>query len=295
MGIPGLTNNYVQTAAPSDAIIRGVGKVHIASGAGGNAAANYWPGITVSKVSVGINCNAPAYTLDVCGNANISGRIRLYEATGTSTVTSTANTLPTPLTPANGIGTLTLTHDNSGGASSIVFRSGVNPNSDYGFITYIDDVSNETNKERSRLLIGTRDDPTDAQWIDATVLQPWGGYVGIGQMMPAYVLDVSGAGRFTSNVSATDFIASSDRRLKTEITTISNALDIVKELRGVYFTRHGEATRSVGVVAQEVETILPEVVHTGPDGMRAVSYGNIAGVLIEAIKTLSEKLEKISR
>jgi hypothetical protein len=145
------------------------------------------------------------------------------------------------------------------------------------------------------LLIGTRDDPTNATVLDATVLQPWGGYVGIGQMVPAYPLDVSGAGRFTSNVSATDFVASSDRRLKTEITTISNALDIVKELRGVYFTRHGEATRSVGVVAQEVETILPEVVHTGPDGMRAVSYGNIAGVLIEAIKTLSEKLEKISR
>ena len=90
-----------------------------------------------------------------------------------------------------------------------------------------------------------------------------------------------------------DFIATSDQRTKTDISTISDALEIVKGMRGVYFTRIGQSNRTVGVIAQEVETVLPEVVHTGDDDMKSVSYGNIVGVLIEAVKTLSERLEKI--
>jgi hypothetical protein len=87
-----------------------------------------------------------------------------------------------------------------------------------------------------------------------------------------------------------DFVATSDRRLKSDISTISNALEIVKGLRGVYFTRLGETKRSVGVIAQEVEEVLPEVVHG--DDMKSVSYGNIVGLLIEAVKELSEKMER---
>ena len=86
-----------------------------------------------------------------------------------------------------------------------------------------------------------------------------------------------------------DFVATSDRRLKSDISTISNALDTVKGLRGVYFTRLGETTRSVGVIAQEVEEVLPEVVHG--DEMKSVSYGNMVGLLIEAVKELAEKMK----
>jgi len=86
-----------------------------------------------------------------------------------------------------------------------------------------------------------------------------------------------------------DFVATSDRRLKSDISTISNALDTVKNMRGVYFTRLGETKRSVGVIAQEVEEVLPEVVHG--DDMKSVSYGNIVGLLIEAVKELAEKMK----
>ena len=96
----------------------------------------------------------------------------------------------------------------------------------------------------------------------------------------------------SGTVSASDFTATSDRRLKSDILTISNALDIVKGMRGVYFTRLGETRRSVGVIAQEVEEVLPEVVHG--DDMKSVSYGNIVGLLIEAVKTLSERIEKMN-
>jgi hypothetical protein len=97
----------------------------------------------------------------------------------------------------------------------------------------------------------------------------------------------------TGNITAKDFIATSDRRLKSDIATICNAMDIVKGMRGVYFTRIGQSNRSTGVIAQEVEEVLPEVVHTSDDGMKSVSYGNIVGVLIEAVKVLSERLEKM--
>jgi hypothetical protein len=90
-----------------------------------------------------------------------------------------------------------------------------------------------------------------------------------------------------------DFIATSDERIKTNIETISNALDIVKDLRGVYFTRIGQTKETVGVIAQEVETVLPEVVYTDSEGLKSVSYGNMVGVLIEAVKELSERLEKM--
>jgi len=180
--------------------VRSYNNIHITSGAGGNAVAGNWPGVTVSNVNVGINNSAPAYILDVCGNANITGRLRLYEATGTSTVTSTANTLPTAVAGSGLTGTLIFTHGNSGGHSSILFKSAVNIASDYGYITYMDDVSNESLKERGRLLIGTRDDSTDTTYLDATVLQAFGGYVGIGQLNPAYNLDVSGTIRATGGL-----------------------------------------------------------------------------------------------
>ena len=88
-----------------------------------------------------------------------------------------------------------------------------------------------------------------------------------------------------------DFVATSDIRTKTDIVTITSALDKVKALRGVYFTRKGETQRSVGVIAQEVEEVVPEVVHTGANDMKSVSYGNMVGLLIEAVKELAEKMK----
>jgi hypothetical protein len=111
--------------------------------------------------------------------------------------------------------------------------------------------------------------------------------------IPNISVGTIGCGAITSTgaVSATDFTATSDRRLKKDIETISNALRIVEELRGVYFTRIGLTYRSVGVIAQEVEDILPEVVYTSTDDIKSVSYGNIVAILIEAIKGLSKRIQ----
>jgi len=81
-------------------------------------------------------------------------------------------------------------------------------------------------------------------------------------------------------------------RLKRNVETINNAIDTVSNLRGVTFEKDGR--NSLGVIAQEVEEVLPEVVHTTQDGMKAVAYGNIVGVLIEAIKEQQEQINQLT-
>ena len=89
--------------------------------------------------------------------------------------------------------------------------------------------------------------------------------------------------------SSGDVTAFSDMRLKSDIRTIDNALNRVCDLRGVFFTKDNEA--GTGVIAQEVENILPEVVHSGV--YKSVAYGNMVGVLIEAIKELRSQVKSL--
>ena len=102
--------------------------------------------------------------------------------------------------------------------------------------------------------------------------------------------DLAGA-TFTGVVTAPNFVSSSDARLKSDIETIGDALALVSGLRGVRFTMDG--TRQIGVVAQEVEAVLPEVVHEDAGGQLSVAYGNITGLLIEAVKELAAEVESL--
>ena len=108
-----------------------------------------------------------------------------------------------------------------------------------------------------------------------------------GSEITALTLDMSAAGAATFNNDVTAF---SDERLKSDIETITNALDKVKEMRGVTFVRDGR--QGTGVVAQEMQKVMPEVVHDESEYM-SVAYGNLVGVLIEAIKELEEKVRKL--
>ena len=80
--------------------------------------------------------------------------------------------------------------------------------------------------------------------------------------------------------------AYSDIRLKTDIKVIPNALDKLCTLRGVTYTRTDTGQVQAGVIAQEVQAVLPEVVQVGDDEMLTVAYGNMGGLYIEAIKDL---------
>jgi hypothetical protein len=116
-----------------------------------------------------------------------------------------------------------------------------------------------------------------------------------GTGITALTLDMSEAGAATFNNDVTAF---SDERLKTEIETINDALNKVCQMRGVSFKRtDNDGRTSVGVIAQEIEKILPEVVREdkSEDKIKSVAYGNIVGVLIEAIKELKNEIEELKK
>ncbi len=113
-----------------------------------------------------------------------------------------------------------------------------------------------------------------------------------GSAITALTLDMSAAGAATFNNDVTAF---SDERLKSNITTIPDALSKVTEMRGVHYVRDATGKDSTGVIAQELQKVAPELVLTAEDemGTLSVNYGNITGYLIEAIKELKAEIEEL--
>ena len=107
-------------------------------------------------------------------------------------------------------------------------------------------------------------------------------------------LSVTGNITTVTNITASGTIqgaevaATSDERLKSDIQTIDNALDKVMKMRGVTYIMQAE--KGTGVIAQEVEKVLPEVVVDNE--YKSVAYGNMVGVLIEAIKDLKKEIDE---
>jgi hypothetical protein len=87
--------------------------------------------------------------------------------------------------------------------------------------------------------------------------------------------------------------ANSDEKLKENIQTIENALEKVKNLRGVEYDRKDSGEHQIGVIAQEVERIIPEVVYG--DETKSVAYGNLVGLLIEAIKEQQKEIDELKK
>ena len=151
-----------------------------------------------------------------------------------------------------------------------------------GRIGYVDggnalEIINEYGSDS--LLFGTSN--TERMRIDSS------GNVGIGTSSPSYKLHVSGDIYATGNVTAY-----SDIKLKENVKTVENAVDLVNKMRGVTFTRKDTGEDGVGVIAQEMQKVLPQVV-TEKDGIIGVAYGNIVGVLIEAVKELSAEVKRL--
>ena len=111
-----------------------------------------------------------------------------------------------------------------------------------------------------------------------------------GSTITALTIDMSAAGAATFNDNVTAY---SDERLKDNIKTIENGLDKVEQLRGVTYTR--DERENIGVIAQEVEKILPEIVLTADDemGTKSVDYSRLTAVLIEAVKDLSARVKEL--
>lgn len=97
----------------------------------------------------------------------------------------------------------------------------------------------------------------------------------------------------------------SDERLKTDITVVENALEKVKSIRGVEFTYKNDGKRSAGVIAQEVEKVLPQAVREkalplqmgveDETEYKVLQYDQLHALLIEAVKELSDEIEELKR
>ena len=104
------------------------------------------------------------------------------------------------------------------------------------------------------------------------------------------------------DVIAASTTVSSDERLKENIETIENATDKIKQIRGVTFTKKHSGEESAGVIAQEVEKILPSAVkekvlpmETGDEETlwKTVKYDQLHALLIESVKELTKRVEEL--
>lgn len=121
------------------------------------------------------------------------------------------------------------------------------------------------------------------------------GNVGIGTASPSYKLHVEGNVSGISIYASHDIAAFSDITVKKEVRRIENAIEKVKELNGYTYVRTDDetGTRRAGVIAQEVQKVLPEVVSANPDGTLNVAYSNMIALLIEGMKEQQATIEKL--
>jgi hypothetical protein len=135
-----------------------------------------------------------------------------------------------------------------------------------------------------------------------------GGSVGIGATSPSTTLDVNGNGRFRSVGSGTYnaplnltsdgtlTTSTSDKRKKKNIAKINGALSGIAKLRGVRFQWKDSMAKGkqIGMIAQEVEKVYPELVFTNPiDGYKGIRYAEMTAVLVEALKEQQKRIDAL--
>jgi hypothetical protein len=294
------TGSYTDAASPvlnvtntagRDAIVGtgGRGVVGVANTGGGQAVTGFSsnvsaiavvaegiPGQTASLQEWWIGANNPLSVVDKNGNFGI----------GTSTPRNLLTVGPNPTAPlyTNELVQFARTNDaymvvRDGTGTALLGTTGGLPF--VGSQTNTDFTIRTNNLERVRI---TR-----------------GGNVGIGTTTPSVKLDVAG------DAHATSFVATSDMRLKEEVAPIDDALDKVLRLQGVYFKwsdryrsvlkRSNSSARQVGVIAQQVREVLPEVVSEWSDeagrDYLGVDCSRLVAVTIEAMKQQQHQIKRL--
>lgn len=121
------------------------------------------------------------------------------------------------------------------------------------------------------------------------------GNVGIGTTDPTYPLDVSGNINSSNTVFAVHFDNVSDISLKENIEPIENSIDTISKLNPVSFTWKNNKTLSYGLIAQEVEKILPSIVHSKTDNTKTINYIELIAFLLSAIKEQQKQIDDINK
>ena len=125
-------------------------------------------------------------------------------------------------------------------------------------------------------------------WVNA---KNYSTYTGADAVKTSGNQTIGGAKTFSSNVTAPDFVATSDERAKDNITTAP--VGLIDSLKGREWEWKESGEKGSGVVAQELEEVLPHLVHTDDDGMKSVAYNGLLAYLIEEIKLLRAEVEAL--
>ena len=120
----------------------------------------------------------------------------------------------------------------------------------------------------------------------------WGTSTNYGNGITAEVMVLDRLGNLQIDGTLTE---SSDQRLKENVNDIENALDKVKNLRGVTYTKKDSGENKIGLIAQEVEAILPQLVSENDEGYKSVAYTNLTALLVEAIKEQQAQIEQLKK
>lgn len=117
------------------------------------------------------------------------------------------------------------------------------------------------------------------------------GNIVIGTDNPTSKLTVQGDILVSGVTTSTDFNSASDIKLKENIQPIENPIDKILQINGVSFNWKEDGRSSMGVIAQEVEQIFPELVNTAE--YKSVNYNGLIGVLIEVVKELKQEINEL--
>ena len=213
--------------------------------------------------SVGIGTTSPSQKLDVSGNINATGTMEC-----TKFIANAGSSFEFDIEGANGFN---MRHTVANQSMFFLTSAGTG------------EIKFGTNNTNSRDII------TNTGALKSTVS------LAVGAITPSTTV-----GRIDA---ANDVVAfsTSDIRLKDNIKSIDKALDKVNSIQGIEFDWiekeevHGNSGHDIGVIAQEIEKILPDVVTTRDNGYKAVKYEKIVPLLIEAIKDLSKQVDGLKR
>ena len=244
---------------------------------------------------------APAYKLDVRGNFRATDNLTI----GTGINSSQYNVLSENQLYRTGGGDLYINNSGSGhvrmveGGGSLLINTGTKWNQERFGIQISNAAAWASVPAMMRLTNLGSGYRTKITFTDSSIIDGWLGMIPINNGS-YFVMGFSGATeegfKVYQNgnvVAAGDVTAYSDIRVKENIVTVDNALQKTLSLRGVYYNRTDTADKrkKIGVIAQEVQTVAPELVTRMEDDMLNVSYGNMAGLFIEAIKEQQLQIE----
>jgi hypothetical protein len=132
--------------------------------------------------------------------------------------------------------------------------------------------------------------------VASNTLELWK-YPAASNIFRIHEFDTNNTLYYNGNISANDIFAFSDQRLKENIITIDNPIEKIMQMRGVYYNKKDDAskTRNVGVIAQEIEAIFPEVIHTSIESehYKTVAYGNMTALLVEGMKAQQSTIHSL--